>query len=701
MKKSITFIIIILMLLIMHTSLTAQEKNPFFTEWKTPFMVPPFEQIKNEHYITAFEEGMRRHKTEIDLIANSGEKPTFENTIAALDYSGEMLQNVSSVFFNMTSANTSSELQNIAAEIRPKLSMHYDDIYFNDDLFLRVKEVYAKKHEISLSTEQMMLLELTYKNFLRKGAQLSQQEKKRLRDINARLTELTLKFSNNLLAETNNFELIIDKKEDLSGLPAALIESAAETAKLKNKTGVWIFTLHNSNVMPFLQFADNRELRRQIKEAYIRRGNNDNEYDNKEIIKEIVSLRFERAQLLGYKNHAYYALEMNMLENPETVFNLLDKIWRPTLELAQKERTEYQKIIKKEGGNFNLEPWDWRYYAEKNRKIKYDLDEKELKLYFELSKVKDGIFYVCNKLFEINFTLRTDIPKYHNDVLVYEVKRNDGAHVGILYMDFHPRESKRAGAWMNSYRKQYKKDNMFITPVITIVCNFTKPTSSTPSLLTFDEVRTFFHEFGHALHGLLSNGTYPKITGTATPRDFSELPAQIMEHWALHPEVLKIYARHFETNAQIPDILIEKIQNAKLFNQGFSLTEYIASAYLDIYWHTTSDGKVDDVNFFEKQILEKIGLIPEIIYRHRSTYFAHIFSGGYSSAYYSYIWCNVLDTDAFEVFKENGIFDKTTADSFRKNILEKGYGDKAMNLYKSFRGKEPQIETFLKSRGLE
>jgi len=701
--KQLVMISAIISVMVMASSCGSKKDknadNPFFVEWDTPYGVPPFDKIKNEHYLPAFEEGMKLQKEEIDIIIKTEEAATFDNVIAALDYSGEMLRKVSSVFFNMTGSNTSEELQELAKEISPKLSAHNDDILLNKELFARVSDVYNNRETMQLNGEQMMLLELTYKNFVRSGVMLDEKQQSRLREINSELSSLTLQFGDNMLAETNNFELIVEKKEDLSGLPSFLVDAAAETAKEKGKEGKWIFTLHNPSVLPFLQFADNRELRKQMQQAYVNRCNNGNEYDNNENILKIVALRHERAQILGYDTHADFVLEMNMAENPATVFDLLKQMWQPALNLAKTEAAEYQKIIQSEGGQFKLDAWDWRYYAEKYRKLKYDLNEEELKPYFELTKVRDGIFYVCDQLFQITFTERTDIPVYHTDVTVYEVTNPDGSHVGLLYMDFHPRESKRGGAWMSSFRKQYRKDGKNITPVITIVCNFTKPTATQPSLLTLDEVSTFFHEFGHALHGLLSNGTYPGITGTSVPRDFVELPSQIMEHWALEPEVLKQYALHYETGEVIPDALIEKIRNAAYFDQGFSTVEFLGSAYLDMYWHTNT-GKEAKANEFEAWVSEKINMMPEIAYRHRSTYFSHIFSGGYSAGYYSYIWSGVLDNDAFEAFRENGIFDKATADLFRKNILEAGHRDKAMNLYKAFRGREPKIEPLLKSRGL-
>lgn len=703
MKRLIMMTSIVSLVMLMASCKSKEqqkEENPFFVEWDTPYGVPPFDKIKNEHYLPAFEEAMKQHKAEIEAIVTQKIEPDFESVIAAYDYSGQMLRKVSSVFFNMTSSNTTDELQEIAKEVAPMLSAHFDDIYLNRGLFTKVETVWQQRESMNLTTEQMMLVELTYKDFVRSGAQLSEDKQSRLREINQDLSVLTLQYGDNILAETNNYELVIENKDDLSGLPDAIIEAAAETAREKGKDGKWVFTLQNSSVIPFLQFADNRELRKEIQQAYIKRGDNNNEFDNKEILKKIVSLRIERAQLLGYENHADFVLEMNMAENSENVFALLDQLWTPALKRAGDEAAEYQAIIKSEGKDFLLEAWDWRYYAEKLRKQKYNLNEEELKPYFELSKVRDGIFWVCDQLYGIHFTVRTDIPKYHEDVVVYEVTNTDKSHVGILYMDFHPRESKRGGAWMDAFREQYKKDGEMISPVITIVCNFTKPTASVPSLLTLDEVLTFFHEFGHALHGLLSNGTYLGISGTSVSHDFVELPSQIMEHWALEPEVLRHYAVHYKTGEPMPDELILKIQNASYFDQGFATVEYLAASYLDMYWHTLTSAEGLDVNAFETEIMKKIGLMPQIISRYRSTYFAHIFSSGYSAGYYGYIWSGVLDNDAFEAFRENGIFDKATATSFRTNILEKGHSDKAINLYKAFRGREPKIEPLLKSRGL-
>lgn len=680
-------------------------QNPFFEEFSTTFGVPPFDLIKNEHYVPAFEEGMKRHKEEIQAIINNPDKPTFENTIVAYDNSGEMLNRVIGVFYNLTSSSTSPELQEIAKEIAPKISSHYDEISMNEDLFLRIKSVYENKDNFNLNTEQNMLLDLMYKSFVRNGALLGADDKEKLKSINQELSLLTLKFGDNLLAENNNYKLVIDKKEDLSGLPEAVIEEAAEVAKLNEMEGKWVFTLHNPSVMPFLQYADNRELRKQIHQAYINRGNNNNDNDNKEVIKKIVELRIQRAKLLGYKSHAEYVLEMNMAENIENVFNLLDQLWKPSLRRANDELNAYTKIAISEGNNEPIQAWDWRYYAEKHRKDKYELDEEELKSYFSLNAVREGIFYLCNTLFDIQFVPQPKLPAYHEEAVAYEVKTNKNEHIGVLYMDFHPRESKRSGAWYSNYREQSVKNGEFIAPIASIVCNFTKPTSNQPSLLSLDEVRTFFHEFGHALHGLLTKGTYSSITGTSVPRDFVELPSQLLEHWATEPEMLKQYAKHYKTNEVMPDELIEKIQNSAYFDQGFITTEFLASAYLDMCYHNMSDitelNLIDDPIAFENSMLKKLGLMPEIYARHRSTYFSHVFSGGYSAGYYSYIWSALLDNDAFMAFKENGIFDKTTADLYRTNILEKGHSDNPSNLYRAFRGKDPEIDALLIKRGLK
>jgi peptidyl-dipeptidase Dcp len=678
----------------------SSSENPFFAEYDTPFGVPPFSEIKNEHFLPAIEKGIEEQTSEIATIVSNPDPADFENTIAAYDYSGEMIRKVTGVFYNYNSSNTNDEIQALAKEIAPKLSAHYDNINLNPELFKRVKTVYENRNSLNLNGEQARLLEDTYKDFVRGGAALDSAAQARFREINQELSVLTLQFGENVLAETNAFKLVIESQDDLEGLTRGLIDQGAETAKAAGMEGKWVYTLHNPSIMPFLQYSAKRELREKIYKAYINRGNNNNDKDNKVLIGKIAALRLERANLLGYETHAAFILEENMAKNAGNVLDLLNQLWTPALKRAKAEVAQLQAIIDKEGGNFKLQPWDWSYYAEKLRKEQYDLDDEQLKPYFPLENVKQGIFTVCNNLYGITFTERKDIPVYHPEAAAYEVKEANGDHIGVLYMDFHPRESKRGGAWMSSYRKQYVKNGEKISPVITIVCNFTKPTASQPSLLTFDETSTFFHEFGHALHGLLSNSTYYSLSGTSVPRDFVELPSQIMENWASEPEVLKLYAKHYQTGEVIPDDLIGKIQNSAYFNQGFATVEYLAASFLDMGYHNMKEFKLTDVSSFEDATLAQIGLIPEITSRYRSTYFNHIFSGGYSSGYYSYIWSGILDSDAFEAFKENGLFDQATAESFRKNILERGGTEDPMVLYKKFRGAEPDIKPLLKRRGL-
>ncbi|MDR6193840.1 M3 family metallopeptidase [Siphonobacter sp. SORGH_AS_0500] len=675
--------------------------NPFLATYTTPFGVPPFDKIRTEHFEPAFEEGMRQQTGQIQNMLRRRDMPTFENTIVVLDNSGDILDRVSTVFYNLNSANTSDEIQKIAQKLAPKLSKHHDDIQLNADLFKRVKAIYDKRQSLKLTTEQLTLLEKTYKNFVRSGAALSPEKQARLREINQEQSLLTLKYGQNLLGENNAFALVIDKESDLSGLPASLVASAAEEAKKRMLAGKWVFTLQNPSVMPFLQYADNRELREKIFKAYIERANHDDARDNKENIKKIVALRAERAKLLGYENHAAYVLEESMAKTPAKVNELLSQLWSATVPVTKKEATDLQAMMDKEGKNEKLAGWDWRYYAEKLRKEKYNLDEEELRPYFSLENVKQGIFTLSERLYGLKFEARPEIPVYHPEAMAYEVKEANGKHVGIIYMDFFPRASKRGGAWMTSYRKQEVKNGKFIAPVVSIVCNFSKPVGNAPALLSMDETTTFFHEFGHALHGLLSNVNYGSLSGTSVPRDFVELPSQIMENWATEPEMLKLYAKHYQTGEVIPEALVEKLKKSGLFNQGFLTSEYLAASILDMAYHTLAPGQTpSDVLTFEKETMNKIGLIEQIPPRYRSTYFQHSFSGGYSAGYYSYIWSAVLDADAFEVFKQKGLFDKKSAESFRKNVLERGGTDEPMKLYKNFRGAEPDIKPLLRRRGL-
>lgn len=674
--------------------------NPLLIEWNTPFGVPPFDLIQNQDYLPAYKEAISEHNKEIKSISNLKEEPNFENTIAALDYSGELLARVDNVFENINEAHTNPELQEIAKEVAPLLSAHNDDIWLNEKLFTRVKAINDKKDELGFTTEEIYLLKKTYDNFVRGGANLPSDKKDEFREINTQLSLLSIKFGENLLAETNNFKLVIEDNNDLSGLSESVIAAAAETAKSQGMDGKWIFTLHKPSLIPFITYADNRENREYLFKGYIERGNNGNDHDNKSIVNDMVNLRLERANMLGFETHADYILDQNMAKSPEMVYDLIGNLMEAALPVAIEEVAELQILIDKEGGIFKLEPWDWWYYAEKLKKEKYAFDDEALRPYFVLDNVKQGMFTVANKLYGLQFVERTDLPVYHPDVITYEVKEADETTIGILYMDFFPRESKRGGAWMTSFRKQYKKNGENILPVIQMVCNFTKPTADKPSLLSFDEASTLFHEFGHALHGLLSNCTYVGISGTAVSRDFVELPSQIMENWASHPEVLKIYALHYETGEPIPDELVEKMKNASYFNQGFITVEFMSAALLDMDWHTITEKQEFDVIEFENTSLENMDLIPEIIVRYRSPYFAHIFAGGYSAGYYSYAWAEVLDADAFEAFVENGIFDKATATAFRENVLSKGGTDDPMKLYVQFRGQEPNPDAMLKRKGL-
>jgi len=674
--------------------------NPLLQEWDTPFGVPPFEQIQVKHYVPAFEEAMAQHKAEIDAIVANTEEATFDNTILALDEAGSLLSKVSNTFDVLGSVLTTDEMQATARTLSPLRTQHGDDIRLNEKLFKRVKAVHDRKADLTLDTEQARLLDETYKSFVRGGANLAEDKKAVLRKLNEELGLLSLTFGENVLKETNSFEMVIDNVDDLAGLSDGIIHAAADAAKARGHEGKWVFTTHRPSFYPFMTYAKNRTLREQLFKAYINRGDNGNENDNKSILAKMAALRVQRANLMGYKSHAHFILEENMAQNPKNVYDLLWDLWKPTMKMAKRQVKEMQAMIRQEGSAFKLEAWDWWYYAEKVKMAKYDLDEAQLRPYFKLENVRDGAFAVANKLWGLTFTERTDLPLYHEEAKVFEVKEADGKHLGILYTDYFPRATKEGGAWMNALRKQKKCDGKNITPVITNNGNFTRPVGDKPSLLSFDEVTTLFHEFGHALHGLLSNCTYAGLSGTDVSRDFVELPSQIMENWASEPEVMKMYARHYETGEVIPDELIQKIQNTGHFNQGFTTGEYLAASFLDMDWHTLETVEAQDAAAFEKASMEKIKLIPEIVSRYRSTYFSHIFAGGYSSGYYAYIWAAVLDSDAFEAFKENGLFDQATAQSFRDNVISRGNTDDPMTLYKKFRGREPKVDALLKKRGL-
>ncbi|MFO7979342.1 MAG: M3 family metallopeptidase [Candidatus Aminicenantes bacterium] len=698
MKKAIVFVMVACLCAM---TCTKQEKNPFFSDWKTEFSIPPFDQIQKEHYLPAFEKGIEQEKQEIEKIVDNENDPTFENTLEALEESGALLRKVSSVFNVLNGSMTDEKMQEIDEQVTPLLSNHRDDILFNEVLFQRIKTVYDQRDQLDLTQEQSTLLEKYYQDFVRGGANLSQDKKDELRKINEELSNLTMKFGQHVLKENNRYELVIENEDDLAGLPQSVIDGASKAAQDRDYEGKWVFTLHRSSITPFLTYSEKRDLREEIFKAYINRCSHDDELDNKEIASRIAYLRVKRAHILGYETHARYVLEENMAKKPENVYDLMYQIWEPALEKAKQESKELQELIDEEGKDFKLQPWDWWYYAEKLKKKKFELSDEMVKPYFEMNNVREGVFYVAHQLYGIDFVERTDLPKYHPDVKVFEVKDKDGSHIGIFFADYYSRASKRGGAWMNSFRKQYKLEGKETTPIVTNNLNLTKPSGDNPALLTFDEATTLFHEFGHALHGLLSDCTYPRLSGTSVPRDFVELPSQIMEHWASEPEVLKEYAKHYQTGETIPQELIDKIEKAGHFNQGFVTVEYLAAAFLDMDWHTLTEPEEHDVFKFENESMDKIGMIPEIVVRYRTPYFQHIFSGGYSSGYYSYIWSEVLDCDAFHAFKETSLFDEETANAFRNNILEKGGTQDPMVLYKNFRGKEPEVKYLLEKRGLK
>ncbi|MFO7668262.1 MAG: M3 family metallopeptidase [Bacteroidales bacterium] len=674
--------------------------NPFLTEYETPFGVPPFDIIENNHFLPAFREGISQQETEINAIIANAEAPTFENTIAAFDISGEVLRKVGGVFYRLLSAETSDSLDSLAKILVPITSAHQSNMMLNEALFQRVKTVYKEQDSLELSAEQTRVLEKIYQDFERGGANLDEEGKTSIRNIDEKLSMLTLEFGNNLLAEINGYQMVIEDEADLTGLPQSVRSAASDAANAAGLNGKWLFTLHKPSWIPFLQYSEKRELREELYKAMYMCGNNENKFDNKVIIQEIIGLRLERARLLGYETHADYMLANRMAKEPANVYNLLMTIWEPALKKAEEEAAMMQEIIRKEGDDFELASWDWWYYAEKIRKELYDLDEEEVRAYFSLEDVKAGLFSVVTNLYGLTFEERTDLPSYHEEVMSYEIKDRDGSHLGILYMDFHPRPGKKGGAWSTSIRQAHVENGKQVSPVHLIVMNFTRPTGGKPALLSFDETLTFFHEFGHALHSMLTKCEYLTTSGTAVARDFVELPSQIMENWGEHPDVLKTYAKHYETGEAIPKELIEKLEAASKFNQGFVTVEYLAASILDMDYHTLKSAYEVDVNQFEKSSMSRIGLIDEIIPRYRSSYFSHIFSGGYSSGYYSYIWAEVLDKDAFNAFQETSLFDQATARSFRENILEKGGSVDEMEMYRNFRGQEPTIEPLLKGRGL-
>ena len=676
-------------------------ENPLLAEFNTPFGVPPFDEIKPEHYMPAFELGMEQQRAEVEAIVNNAEPATFENTVAALDQCGALLNKVTYVFFAQNSACTDSAMQAVSRELSPKLSKHSDDINLNPALFARVKEVYESADTATLTLEQKKLLSETYKGFVRSGANLDSLGQAQLRELNSEIALLQLTFSQNMLAETNAFQLFIDNEKDLAGLPQSLIDNAAEAATAAGQEGKWLFTLHNPSVMPFLQYADNRDLRQKMYEGYTNRGNNNNENDNKEVVRKLVEARIKKAKLMGYYDYATFALETRMAKTTEAVCALFDEVWPYVLKKANEELKDIKAEIRKEGKNFDPMGWDWSYYANKAKQAKYAMDENELRPYLKLENVRDGMFLLANKLYGVTFTQLDSIPVPHPEATAFECKDKDGTHLGLLYLDFFPRASKRGGAWCGRYRNQTYVDGVRKAPIVTVVCNFSKPAAGQPSLLTADEASTMFHEFGHALHSLFADVHYYGVA--SVPRDFVELPSQVMEHWVFEPEMLALYAKHYETGEVMPTSLVEKLEKSGKYGQGFATAEYWAAAWLDMKFHFLKElPEGFDVMAFEKQVMDELKLPKQIAPRYRTTYFNHTMGGGYTAGYYSYFWSEVLDADAYEAFKETGdIFNQEVAEKFRKCVLTPGCIEDADVMYHNFRGATPNIEPVLKNRGLK
>lgn len=673
-------------------------ENPLNGNFNTPFNTIPFNKIKTEHYMPAFEQAIKDGETEIKQIVENNEKPTFENTVEALENSGDLLDRTSSIFFNMISSNTSSELQQLAQTVSPMITEYQNNIILNTDLFERVKNVYNKRENLNLNTEQAKLLDDTYQRFARNGANLSDTDKVKYREISEELSKLALEFGNNVLEETNLYKKHITDKNLVKGVPESALEIASEKAKKKSLEG-YIFDITIPSYNAVMKYANNRELRKELFTEFMTKACKGNKYDNKDITKRIVELRIKKAQLLGYKNYADYVLVRRMAETPKNVYNLLDDLLDASMPVAKKEKQEVTEYAKTLGFNEEVMPWDWLYYSEKLKTKKFDLNDEMLKPYFKLENVIDGVFGLATDLYGITFKENKEIPVYHPDVKPFEVYNNDGSLLAILYTDFHPRESKRGGAWMNEFLGQYKRNGVDNRPHVTIVMNFTPSTETKPALLTFDEVETFLHEFGHALHGMFANSTYKSLSGTNVYRDFVELPSQIMENWAGEKEFLDKFAIHYQTGKKIPTKLIEKIHKAKNFNEGYASIRQLSFGFLDMAWHTLEKTYTGNVKEFEEKAWEKTQIFYEIEGIAMSTQFNHLFAGGYAAGYYGYKWAEVLDADAFSLFKKNGIYDKVTAESFRKNILEKGGREHPMILYKAFRGQEPTVEALKERSG--
>lgn len=693
--------VILILLCIIINMMNAQ--NPFFEKYTTPYGTVPFDKIKTEHYEPAIREGIRQQAAEIDAIVNNPEAPTFANTILAYEKSGELLDRVTTVFGNLRSAETNDDLQTLAQEMMPLLSEHSNNISLNEELFKRVKAVYNQKEQLSLTPEQTKLLENIYDGFIRRGANLQGEAKKQYRQLTKELSSLTLQFSENNLKEINNYQLVLTDKAQLAGLPESAIEAAAETAKEKGVEG-WVFTLQAPSYIPFMTYADNRDLRHELYMAYNTKCTHNNEYNNIDIVKKLVNTRMAIAQLLGYENFAQYTLKKRMAEDSDAVYNLLNQLLEAYTPTAKKEYQEVQELARQEqGAEFTVMPWDWSYYSNKLKDKKFNINEEMLRPYFELEKVKEGVFGLATRLYGITFKKNIDIPVYHKDVDAYEVLDKDNKTLAILYTDFHPRTGKRAGAWMTEYKGQWidEKTGENSRPHVSIVMNFTKPTGNKPALLTFDEVETFLHEFGHSLHGMFANSTYESLSGTSVYWDFVELPSQIMENFAIEKEFLNTFAQHYQTDEKLPEELIKRLVDASNFNAAYACLRQVSFGLLDMAWYTRNTPFEGDVKEYEQQSWAKAQILPVVKDACMSTQFSHIFAGGYSAGYYSYKWAEVLDADAFSLFKQKGIFNREVAESFRNNILSKGGTEHPMILYKRFRGQEPTIDALLIRNGIK
>lgn len=678
----------------------AGHENPLLAIWDTEFGVPPFDQIQNDHYLPAFREAMKIHRAEIDAIVANQEAPSFENTIVALEEAGSLYSRVGRVFGAVNGAHTNDTLTDVAQTLAPERAAHGDAVILNPDLWARVNTVFEGKDELGLTPEQAKLLEETHKGFVRSGAALDEDAKARIMEINSEMAELSTQFGLNVLAETNAYELVVTDSADLGGLPANLVALAAERALTNGHEAGWAFGLDRPSINPFLEYSPNRDLRRDIFMGYALRGDNDNDQDNKRILARVAARRAERAQIMGYPTHAHFILEDNMAETPDRVLSFMEEVWRPALDVAKQERADMQEMMNAEGVPGKLEGWDWRHYTEKVRRARFALDQEALLPFFEVNAVRDGVFMITENLYGFTFHEREDLPRWHPDQQVFEVREADGSHLGVLYLDFFTRPSKRGGAWMNSLRSQSNVDG-FVSPIVTTNFNFPPATADGPSLIGLDNAMTLAHEMGHALHGLMSDVTYSSLSGTSVPRDFVEFGSQIMENWMGEPEVLTQYAKHYETGEPLPADVVEKLQASATFNQGFITVEFIAAALLDMGWHLLEEPVELDADAFETAEMQRVGLIEEIIPRYRSTYFNHIFSGGYSAGYYSYLWAEVLDKDAFQAFVEAGdLFDSDTSDRLRQEILSRGGTRPGMELYVNFRGREPSIQALLEARGL-